>query len=202
MKELNTEENMGKMNMMENKDEDIKQVIEQVSSENTVDSDEMRDAAAIVQMSEHNPLPAVKKAKITSPINEVEESLVKFTTDMFDVARRDNVFREAMQNEILSRLTEMTNDQVLTLYNSDSVNRNDHVSKLLQPTFGLISKQKEAETIANKDERVQIINQLGGQCSDKAMRSLNEESPQEVLQGLSQMSLLLDAFSKLKQSGS
>ncbi len=114
-----------------NTDEQIASVVDTIPVDINPTVDDVRDVKAVTEMVVHDPSNAVAAAKIETPIEEVEKSLVKFTTDMFDVARRDNVFREAMQNEILGRLDKMSADQLITLYNSDSVNRNDNVSKLL-----------------------------------------------------------------------
>ncbi len=177
-----------------NTDEQIASVVDTIPVDINPTVDDVRDVKAVTEMVVHDPSNAVAAAKIETPIEEVEKSLVKFTTDMFDVARRDNVFREAMQNEILGRLDKMSADQLITLYNSDSVNRNDNVSKLLQPTFGLLQKNKEAE-IQAKDDRVQIVNSFG-MPNNGAIKNMNLEASQEVLQGLSQISLMLDAFKK------
>jgi len=177
-----------------NTDEQIANVVDTIPVDINPTADDVRDVKAVTEMAIHDSSNAVAAAKIETPIEEVEKSLVKFTTDMFDVARRDNVFREAMQNEILGRLDKMSADQLITLYNSDSVNRNDNVSKLLQPTFGLLQKNKEAE-IQAKDDRVQIVNSFG-LPNNGAIKNMNLEASQEVLQGLSQISLMLDAFKK------
>lgn len=177
-----------------NTDEQIANVVDAIPVDINPTADDVRDVKAVTEMVVHDSSKAVATAKIDTPIEEVEKSLVKFTTDMFDVARRDNVFREAMQNEILGRLDKMSADQLITLYNSDSVNRNDNVSKLLQPTFGLLQKNKEAE-IQAKDDRVQIVNSFG-LPNNGAIKDMNLEASQEVLQGLSQISLMLDAFKK------
>lgn len=177
-----------------NTDEQIANVVDAIPVNINPTADDIRDVKAATEMVVHDAGKAVAAAKIDTPIEEVEKSLVKFTTDMFDVARRDNVFREAMQNEILGRLDKMSADQLITLYNSDSVNRNDNVSKLLQPTFGLLQKNKEAEMQA-KDDRVQIVNSFG-LPNNGAIKDMNLEASQEVLQGLSQISLMLDAFKK------
>lgn len=183
--------------MIGNHDEEVKEVIDAIPVEISPTAEDINNAKALTEMVTHDPVPAVKQAEIKKPIEEVEESLVKFTTDMFDVARRDNVFREAMQQEILTRLPQMTSDQVITLYNSDSVNRNDNVSKLLQPTFGLLQKNKEAE-IASKDDRVQIVNAFGAP-NNEAMKNMNLAADQSVIQGLSQISVLLEAFKKSQE---
>ena len=177
-----------------NEDNEIAKVVKAIPVEDSPTADDIRNVKAATEMMVHDTTKAVSVAKIDTPIEEVEKSLVKFTTDMFDVARRDNVFREAMQNEILGRLDKMSADQLITLYNSDSVNRNDNVSKLLQPTFGLLQKNKEAE-IQAKDDRVHIVNSFGVP-NNGTLQKMNLEADQQVIQGLSQISLMLDAFKK------
>ena len=93
----------------------------------------------------------VKEAEISSPIKSVENSLSQFVKDSFDVTRKDFEFNEAIQAEIMARLPEMKNTELIALLTNNKVNDNDRVSKILAPTFQLMTAKQNAEIQAAAD---------------------------------------------------
>ena len=154
------------------------------------------------------PPDGVAEAKLSeTPLDNVEKDLSRFTTDMFDVIREKNNFNAAIENEIVRRLSLSLEDggfdsrEIIALQNNAAVNYNDVVSKVLGPTFQLMTAEQQAVYASKQAEAKQgniTINTANMGNSD--MRSLNEskEVDQKTLQGLAQLNNLLQSFSNQK----
>jgi hypothetical protein len=134
----------------------------------------------------------VKEAEISSPIKSVENSLSQFVKDSFDVTRKDFEFNEAIQAEIMARLPEMKNTELIALLTNNKVNDNDRVSKILAPTFQLMTAKQNAEIQAAADAAKNGTTEDANKSLN--MRSINESTPKDVLQGMSQLRNLLQDF--------
>lgn len=134
----------------------------------------------------------VKKAEISSPIKSVENSLSQFVKDSFDVTRKDFEFNEQIQKEILTRLPQLKNTELIALLTNNKVNDNDKLSKLLAPTFQLMTAKQNAEIQAAADAMKNNPAQNAGTSTN--MRSVNESTSKDVLQGMSQLKNILEVF--------
>lgn len=136
------------------------------------------------------------------PIQEVENSLSKFTRDAFDYIREECNFQSEIENEIRRRLPldekegGFTANQMIALLTNNTVNLNDRISKVLAPTFQLMTAKQQAE-IAKSAEMKSAITINNGVGSEE-MKKLNAASSQEVLQGLTNLNNLLNALSNKK----
>lgn len=126
------------------------------------------------------------------PIAAVEDSLSVFVRDAFEATRSDFDFDTALQNEILSRLPSMNNSELLALFSTHNVNLNDKMSKVLAPTFGVITSRQQAEIATSK--MATASGQDGKINVTQNIQNVNKEVDPEVLQGLTQLGNLLNAL--------
>lgn len=135
-----------------------------------------------------------------SPIRDVEKSLGDFTKHTFEIINKEYQFQETIEAEIAARLQLDVKDggftakELIALHTNNSVNLNDRVSKVLGPTFTLMTEEVKAEIAARTAEKQQQQSQvniaIGGSTSPEQMRSLNEtvgggnrDEAQSILQG-------------------
>src|SRR5574344_110682 len=123
---------------------------------------------------------SVTDAEIKSPISSVENSLSQFVQDSFDVTRKDFEFNQSIQDEILSRLPEFKNAELIALLTNNKVNDNDRINKILAPTFQLMTAKQQAEIAALSAQKNDKIDDL----KSANMREINEDTDQKVLQGM------------------
>ena len=168
------------------------------------------DIEVLKQMNDlTNQVPAaVENAKLDSnkPIKDVEESLSKFTNDTFDIIRDEYSFQKDIESEIQNRLHLEEKDggfsanQLIALHTNNSVNLNDRVSKVLGPTFQLMTSKQQAEIAAEASQKANPSTTINiGAAGQDQMRSLNQDTPQQVLQGINAMAHLLNVL-KTKQN--
>lgn len=145
--------------------------------------------------------PAVEKAKLNeSPVRDVENSLGSFTQHTFEIIKDEYDFQKSIEAEIQARLQLDAKDggftakELIALHTNNSVNLNDRISKVLGPTFTLMTEEVKAEiaarTAAEKQQQAQVNINLGGNASPDQMRGLNEtvgdgnrDQAQSILQG-------------------
>lgn len=132
---------------------------------------------------------SVTDAEIKSPISSVENSLSQFVQDSFDVTRKDFEFNQSIQDEILSRLPEFKNAELIALLTNNKVNDNDRINKILAPTFQLMTAKQQAEIAALSAQKNDKIDDL----KSANMREINEDTDQKVLQGMTMLKNLIDA---------
>lgn len=172
--------------------------------ENNVD----KNIETLTKMNELATTPSkeVDAAKLDSerPIKDVEESLSAFTKHTFDIIKEEYNFQKEIETEISQRLQLDTNDggftsnQLIALHTNNSVNLNDRISKVLGPTFQLMTSKQQAEIQANATakaaaEKASVNINMGGSTpgSNEYMKSVNEKASQQTLQGLTQLYNLL-----------
>lgn len=145
--------------------------------------------------------PAVEKAKLNeSPVRDVENSLGSFTQHTFEIIKDEYDFQKSIEAEIQARLQLDAKDggftakELIALHTNNSVNLNDRISKVLGPTFTLMTEEVKAEiaarTAAEKQQQAQVNINLGSNASPDQMRGLNEtvgdgnrDQAQSILQG-------------------
>lgn len=142
----------------------------------------------------HKELSSVENSRIKSPITSVEESLAQFVRDTFEVTKKDFEFNQSLQEELCRRLPEMSNSELITLHSNSNVNNNDKVSKIINPTFGMITTKQQAEiTAAKQQEReANVVVNTGMQT----MAALNNDASKDVLQGMYALTNILQSIVK------
>lgn len=137
------------------------------------------------------------------PVKDVEESLSSFTKHTFDVIGEEYDFHKLLEAELANRLPNMSDNQLITLHTNNAVNLNDRISKVLGPTFQLMTAKQQAEISARvQAEKNQVNIAIGQGATSSQMKSLNEniggkpEEAQAVLQGMTQLVSLLGGLGK------
>lgn len=130
-----------------------------------------------------------------SPIDEVESSLSKFVTDLFEVVKKENSLNDSLQEELVSRLSQMSIPELITLHQNTVSLQNDKISKILSPTFGIISAKQQAKiAAANKQQStVNIMNNLSSIGKNFAM-----SAPAEAVQGITILNRLLSSAQEIE----
>lgn len=162
-----------------------------------------KEIATLEKMNELSQItPAsVTAVKIESPTEAVEQKLSDFVRDAFAATNKDLEFNERLKEELLSRLDSMSENQLLALFSSTNLNLNDKISKLIAPTFQLMTAKQNAEIAErNRQEAAQQAAVNVNIGSSQGMRSVNEIAPQEALQGLNTIFNLINAQQKLEAS--
>lgn len=162
-----------------------------------------KEIATLEKMNELSQItPAsVTAVKIESPTEAVEQKLSDFVRDAFAATNKDLEFNEKLKEELLSRLDSMSENQLLALFSSTNLNLNDKISKLIAPTFQLMTAKQNAEIAErNRQEAAQQAAVNVNIGSSQGMRSVNEIAPQEALQGLNTIFNLINAQQKLEAS--
>lgn len=127
----------------------------------------------------------VQDAKITSPVSSVENSLSKFFNDAINASINDFKFNCKIQDEIESRLHSFNNAELITLLTNNKTSDNDRTSKILGPSFQLMTAKQQAEiaaiTQASKNNETTMNN------STAAAKELNASVSKDVLKGMQQL---------------
>lgn len=152
--------------------------------------------------------PAVKEARLDSaPIRDVESSLASFTKHTFNIISEEYDFQKRIEDEIKARLQlsekngGFSSKELIALHTNNFVNLNDRVSKVLGPTFQLMTSEVNADIAARasiEKQQAQVNINLGTDAAQG--KSLNEncgtskEESQAILQGMYQLQNLLQGM--------
>ena len=126
----------------------------------------------------------VQDAKITSPVASVENSLSKFFNDAINASINDFKFNCKIQEEIENRLPTFNNAELITLLTNNKTSDNDRTSKILGPSFQLMTAKQQAEIAAiqdNKNNETTVIN------NNSTIKDLNATASKDVLKGMQQL---------------
>lgn len=151
---------------------------------------------------------AAEEARLSSsPVHDVEESLGQFTKHTFDIIKDEYDFQKCIEDDIRRRLEldpkdgGFTAKEVIALHTNNSVNLNDRVSKVLGPTFQLMTEEVKAEINARnnleREKQAQVNIAIGG-ASSADIKHLNEtvgsnkDEAQAIMQGMFQMMNLMN----------
>lgn len=176
--------------------EDTEQLARQVEADKAITELQTLEKLATV------PSESAAVAKLNeSPIRDVEKSLGDFTKHTFEIINKEYQFQETIEAEIAARLQLDAKDggftakELIALHTNNSVNLNDRVSKVLGPTFTLMTEEVKAEIAARTAEKqqqqqAQVNIAIGGNTSPEQMKGLNEtvgggnrDEAQAILQG-------------------
>lgn len=132
-------------------------------------------------------------------VSVVEKSLSEFVQDSFNVTRRDYEFNQKIQEAVAERLAnnEFSNAELIALLTNNKVNDSDRLSKLLAPTFQMLTAKQNAEIQAASQERqaaVQAGAVLPSASNSSSMKDLNNAASAEILQGMAQLQNLLSGL--------
>lgn len=153
-----------------------------------------------------NPPTDVELAKVKEPLERVEDDLSKFTSDILDIVRTDVQTQRKIDKAIENRLDldekdgGFTNNQLIAVQLNYNTNLNDRISKVLGPTFQLMTAKQQAIYAAKAAEskNPNITINTANMGNDQ-MRQVNEAVTPEVLQGLTAFNNLISRFSQQKK---
>lgn len=145
------------------------------------------------------PSEAAKAARLNeSPVRDVENSLGSFTRHTFEIINDEYDFQKSIEAEIQARLQleakdgGFTSKELIALHTNNSVNLNDRISKVLGPTFTLMTEEVKAEIAARaaKEQQQQAQVNVNIGSTPEQMKHLNEtvgggnrDETQAILQG-------------------
>jgi hypothetical protein len=132
-----------------------------------------------------------KEALKTSKVEEIENDTATYVKDVFDIVRNRASFLDAIEAEALSRISNLSDAQLIALVSNTAVNVNDAVNKALSPTAALLTEKQRTEA-AKANAAAAAGNAL---ASHGVFRDLNQKAPQDVLIGLKGLSDMLAAVS-------
>lgn len=153
------------------------------------------------------PSVAADNARLSSsPVQDVEKSLGSFTRHTFDIIKEEYDFQRCIEEDIKKRLQldpkegGFTAKEVIALLTNNSVNLNDRISKVLGPTFQLMTEEVKAEINARnnleREKQAQVNIAIGGNAPEDIKRlnetvGSNKDEAQAIMQGMFQMMNLM-----------
>lgn len=157
----------------------------------------------------NTPSVSVEKARLhEAPVRDVETSLAAFTKHTFNVISEEYDFQKKIEQEISARLMldekqgGFSSKELIALHTNNFVNLNDRVSKVLGPTFQLMTSEINADiaarTALEKQQNAQVNIAIG--ADENRAKILNEtcgdskEESQAILQGIFQLQNLLQGM--------
>ena len=139
-----------------------------------------------------------EKQQENSPVSSVETALSEFVKDSFDVTRKDYEFNNKIQEEIAKRLDEFSNSELILLLTNNKVNDSDRLSKMLAPSFQMLTAKQQAEITAASQEKQAAIQATGtvaaSASQSSSVKDMSDNASTELLKGMSQLSNLLSAI--------
>ena len=140
----------------------------------------------------------LEKQQDNSPVSSVETALSEFVKDSFDVTRKDYEFNNKIQEEIAKRLDEFSNSELILLLTNNKVNDSDRLSKMLAPSFQMLTAKQQAEITAASQEKQAAIQATGtvaaSASQSSSVKDMSDNASTELLKGMSQLSNLLSAI--------
>lgn len=177
---------------MDNTPEEINKEISTLKELNELAKQESRD---------------VQEAKLDfEPVKDVEKELANFTRQAFKLLTDEYDFQTKIENTLSKRLLldqsdgGFNNAELITLHTNHSVNVADMISKVLGPTFQLMTAEQTANIQANaqmEKQKAQVqVNIQNNNSPDKQMLAANESGDvnTQVLQGIFQLQNLQTLF--------
>ena len=142
-----------------------------------------------------------RKDEIT-PVDIVESSVADFLGKAIDVTLYSSKLSQALENDLVSDIPNMSTAEKITLFNIDRSSANDRLFKLLSPTIGLISARQQAMIqAAGKEAAQQAAVQVNVQTAGGIDANVAANTPQEVKAGLNAIFQLINSrASELKKA--
>lgn len=129
-----------------------------------------------------------------SPVLKIETGLSRFLENAFDIAIKEQDFHDKLEAEIVTRLPQFKNSELVALATSNRTNQNDLFSKLVAPTLQLATARQQNE-MAKAQKAME-----SPQITQNNIQELNTMAPQEVLTGLKSLFDLADIMQKKQDS--
>lgn len=157
----------------------------------------------------HNPPQKSEEVKFInkSPLEKVEKDIAQFTSDILDIYRKDVETSDKVNKTIQERLEldekdgGFSNNQLIALQTNLNTTMNDKLSKTLGPIFTLMTEKQRNEYAAKQAEQKQqaAVNVNIG-TNNETMRTVNESTTPEILQGMQSLNAFLNYFQKKEQN--
>jgi hypothetical protein len=130
------------------------------------------------------------EVKRLSPVLKIETGLSNFLENAFNIAIKEQEFHDQIEAEIVTRLPNLKNNELVALATSNRTNQNDLFSKLVAPTLQLATARQQNEMSQNQkaSEPTHI--------SQTNIKEVNNMAPQEVLVGLKSLFDLANVLKK------
>jgi hypothetical protein len=130
----------------------------------------------------------VDNAVIVKPVEAVEQKLADFVADAFKATNKDLAFNESLKSEILKRLPKMSDNQIIALFSNNAVNTNDRISKIIAPTFGLMTAEQQAllAMLQKQQTQNQTVVNVGNQqdsLQPGVLDGMDKDAVRDLLQG-------------------
>jgi len=135
-----------------------------------------------------NDVTLFKEAIKTSKIEEIENETAAYVKDVFNIVRNRASFLDAIETELLSRISELTPTQLIALVSNSTVNTADTLNKALAPTSALLTAKQQAEAA-----KANAIAQASAAIGGNNLNELTQRVPQDVLVGLKSLADILGA---------
>ena len=107
-------------------------------------------------------------------------------------------FNNKIQEEIAKRLDEFSNSELILLLTNNKVNDSDRLSKMLAPSFQMLTAKQQAEITAASQEKQAAIQATGtvaaSASQSSSVKDMSDNASTELLKGMSQLSNLLSAI--------
>ena len=126
-----------------------------------------------------------KAFEIKSPATEVETSLVDFLKHRLTKLKEDVDFEDDIKNAVLTRLSEATFSQLITLLEVLQKNSNIGVEKVLAPFIASSGEKTILDSTKEINKKSQMAEQVFDETDDK-----------KILQSLGMLNQLLDMTKK------
>ena len=145
----------------------------------------------------------VDNAVIVKPVEAVEQKLADFVADAFKATNKDLAFNESLKSEILKRLPKMSDNQIIALFSNNAVNTNDRISKIIAPTFGLMTAEQQAllAMLQKQQTQNQTVVNVGsnqGEIQPGMFDGLDKDQVRDLMQGFNTTYQLAFASAALK----
>jgi hypothetical protein len=146
-----------------------------------------------------NEVATFKEALKKTDIEEIEGETSKYVKDVFDMVRRREGFLEALEAELLNRISELSPAQLIALLGNTGVNTNDAINKALAPTAQLLTERQRTE--AAKAAAAATVAQSAAQIAGGGeMRKIAETAGQDTLIGLQTLANLMAQAKQISQT--
>lgn len=122
-----------------------------------------------------------------SAVTKIENSLSDYLQHVFTIAQEEDTFHKALQGEVLKRLPDLKNNELISMMTSNRTNFNDLISKVMNPTLQLATARQQAEMALHQKEN-------SPQYTQNNIKELNTGgATTSIMQGMQTLQIILDA---------
>lgn len=128
-------------------------------------------------------------AEKSKPINLMEDSLVDFVKDTFQMAKEEDEYQKKIKDAIINALPDMKPAELIALVTSAATNKNDMISKLISPMMQLLTAKQQHEI-------AQLQKEQSPQYQQTNIAALNNGISSDILSGMRALEVLATALGK------